>query len=111
MSESDGKQRLESNSEQLKEAQTKRIEKGERWREIKVGQSYQGTVDGWHETHGMFVELLPSVNALLPMRSMPPIGYENLKNVYREGSGVSVVVIQAKGKKRILLGFSEEEDA
>jgi hypothetical protein len=110
VSESHREQGSESKSEEQKEAQTKQIEKGERWREIKVGQTYQGTIDGWHETHGMFVELLPGVNALLPMRSMPPIGYENLKNVYREGSGVSVVVKQAKGKRRILLSFSEEED-
>jgi hypothetical protein len=109
-SELESESKSESKSEQQKEAQTKRIEKGERWREIKVGQTYQGTIDGWHETHGMFVEILPGVNALLPMRSMPPIGYENLKNVYREGSGVSVVVKQAKGKRRILLDFSEEED-
>jgi len=94
---------------EVDEGQQQRSSRGERWKEISQGQTYEGTVDGWHEKHGMFVEILPSVNGLLPMRYMPPIGFENLQGVYRKGSGVRVVVRQANGPRRILLDFTDED--
>ncbi len=98
----------ETAPDQSTERGRRRKATGERWREVEVGQMYEGTVDGWHEKHGMFVEVLPKVNGLLPMRSMPPIGFENLQSVYRRGTGLPVIVRKADGPKRILLDFAEE---
>ena len=56
------------------------------------GDIVRGTVDGWHDTYGLFIELQSNMNGLVPMSMMPNLGLENLKVLYPRVQSVRVMV-------------------
>ncbi|MEC7436163.1 MAG: S1 RNA-binding domain-containing protein, partial [Candidatus Thermoplasmatota archaeon] len=67
-----------------------------------------GTVDGWHDTYGLFIELQPNMNGLIPMSIMPNLGLDNLKVLYPRGQSVRVMVTKVDHQRnRIALDFPE----
>ena len=72
------------------------------------GDIVRGTVDGWHDTYGLFVELQPNMNGLIPMSLMPNLGLDNLKVLYPRGQSVRVIVTKVDHQRnRIALDFPE----
>ena len=70
------------------------------------GDIVRGTVDGWHDKHGLFVELQPNMNGLIPMSMMPNLGLDNLKTLYPRGQTVRVIVTNVNHRRnRIALNF------
>jgi len=67
-----------------------------------------GTVDGWHDKYGLFIELQPNMNGLIPMSVMPNLGLDNLKVLYPRGKSVRVRVTRVDHhRNRIALDFPE----
>ena len=72
------------------------------------GDIIRGTVDGWHDTFGLFIELQPNMNGLIPMSLIPNLGLDNLKVLYPRGQSVQVMVTKVDhGRNRIALDFPE----
>ena len=72
------------------------------------GDIVRGTVDGWHDTYGLFIELQPNMNGLIPMSMMPKLGLDNLKVLYPKGQSVRVMVTKVDHQRnRIALDFPE----
>ena len=73
-----------------------------------IGDIVRGTVDGWHDTYGLFIELQPNMNGLIPMSMMPNLGLDNLKVLYPRGQSVRVMVTNVDHQRnRIALDFPE----
>ncbi len=71
----------------------------------------RGTVDGWHDKHGLFIELQPNMNGLIPMSLLPSLGLDNLKTLYPRGTSVRVVVTRVDHRRsRIALDFPEGDE-
>ena len=72
------------------------------------GDIVMGTVDGWHDKYGLFIELQPNMNGLIPMSVMPNLGLDNLKVLYPRGQSVRVRVTRVDHhRNRIGLDFPE----
>ena len=72
------------------------------------GDIVMGTVDGWHDKYGLFIELQPNMNGLIPMSVMPNLGLDNLKVLYPRGKSVRVRVTRVDHhRNRIALDFPE----
>ena len=72
------------------------------------GDIVRGTVDGWHDTYGLFVELQPNMNGLVPMSLLGPLGLDNLKVLFPRGKTVRVMVTKVDhNRNRIGLIFPE----
>ena len=72
------------------------------------GDIVMGTVDGWHDKYGLFIELQPNMNGLIPMSVMPNLGLDNLKVLYPRGKSVRVRVTRVDhNRNRIALDFPE----
>ena len=72
------------------------------------GDIVMGTVDGWHDKYGLFIELQPNMNGLIPMSVMPNLGLDNLKVLYPRGQSVRVRVTRVDHhRNRIALDFPE----
>ncbi len=72
------------------------------------GDIVRGTVDGWHDTLGLFVELQPNMNGLVPMSRLGPLGLDNLKVLFPRGKTVRVMVTKVDhNRNRIGLVFPE----
>ena len=72
------------------------------------GDIVRGTVDGWHDKYGLFIELQPNMNGLIPMSVMPNLGLDNLKVLYPRGQSVRVRVTRVDHhRNRIALDFPE----
>ena len=75
------------------------------------GDVIRGTVDGWHDKHGLFIELQPNMNGLIPMSLLPSLGLDNLKTLYPRGTSVRVVVTRVDHRRsRIALDFPEGDE-
>ncbi len=72
------------------------------------GDVVRGTVDGWHDTFGLFVELQPNMNGLIPMSLIPSLGLDNLKVLYPKGQSIKVMVTKVDhNRNHIALNFIE----